>query len=61
MLYPIKRDIKNYSPRNTKDARMLIATKILSVSTAKRLKVEQGRFIKREWRIRSCKFQRNCK
>ena len=48
MLYPVKRDIKNYSLRNTKDAKMLIATKILSVSTAKRLKVDQGKFIKRE-------------
>ena len=48
MLYPVKRDIKNYSLRNTKDAKMLIATKILSVLTAKRLKVDQGKFIKRE-------------
>ena len=43
-------------------------TKILSASTTKKLEVEQGskkrvkeEGLKREQRVRSCKFQRNCK
>ena len=40
---------------------MLSATEIPSTSAVKRLAVEQGRFLKREYWIRNCKFQQNCK
>ena len=40
---------------------MLSATKILSASTLKRLAVEQGRFLKKKIKVRSCMFQRKCK
>ena len=40
---------------------MLSATGILSASITKRLVIEQGRLLKKEWWVRSCKFQRNCK
>ena len=40
---------------------MLSATEIQSASIVKWLVVEQGRFLKREWRVRSWKFQRNWK
>ena len=40
---------------------MLSVTEILSASTIKRLVVKQGRFLKTEEQVRSCKFQRNCK
>ena len=40
---------------------MLSATKSQSATTAKRLEVEQGRFGKRGSRVRSSKFQWNCK
>ena len=40
---------------------MLSPTEILPASTVKRLVVVQGRFLKREQRVRSCKFQRNCR
>ena len=40
---------------------MLSATEIGSASTIKRLVVEQGRFLKREKKSGSCKFQLNCK
>ena len=42
---------------------MLGATEIeiLSTSTVKRLVVEQGRYLKREQGVGSCKFKRNCK
>ena len=38
---------------------MLRTTKILSPSAVKRLVEEQGRFIKIDERVRSCKLQRN--
>ena len=40
---------------------MLSATEILSASTAKRLVIEQDRFLKREAWVRSSKCQGNCK
>ena len=44
MLYPVKRHLK-YQEQTQK---MLSAAEILSASTAKRLVVEQGIFLKRE-------------
>ena len=40
ILYPVKRHLKNQE--------LIRETEILSISTAKRLQVEQGRFLKRE-------------
>ena len=39
---------------------MLSVTEILSALIAKRLGVEQGRFLKRQHRVSICMFQRNC-
>ena len=39
---------------------VLSATEILSASIAKKLVVKQGRFLKKESRVKSCKFQQNC-
>ena len=62
MLYPVEifeisRAIVQVTPE------MLGATEIeiLSTSTVKRLVIEQGRYLKREERVGSCKFQRNYK
>ena len=55
MTYKISRSIVRETPE------MLKGTKILSASTIKRLVVEKGRILKRKKRVRSCKFQRNCK
>ena len=48
MLYPVKRHLTQ---------EVLSATEVPSASTLKILAVEQGRFLKREWRVRSCKFK----
>ena len=40
---------------------MLSDTEILSALIVKRLVLEQDKFLKREQRVRNCKFQQNCK
>ena len=61
MLYPVKRYLNKISRAIVQEIpKMLSATEILSASTVKRLVVEQGRFLRREYWVRSCKFQRNC-
>ena len=39
---------------------MLRVTEIQSALIAKRLEVEQGRFLKRQHRVSICTFQQNC-
>ena len=49
MLYLVKRHLFKISRCIVRETpKMLSAAKILSASTAKRLEVEQGRFLKRE-------------
>ena len=57
MLYPVKRHFKISKAMVRVTPEALSATEVLSASTVKRLAIEQGRFLKRQWQ----EFQRNFK
>ena len=44
-----------------KTSEVLSITEILPASNVRRLRVQQGKFIERRLRLRSCKFHQNCK
>ena len=59
MLYPV--EIFEISRAIAQEMLGATEIEILSTSTVKRLVVEQGRYLKREQGVGSCKFKRNCK